>query len=241
MKKMMLMVCAVMCSAAAFATFQWEVVQLPAPTESNANTIYGSPYKIVITSGTGNLYIADKISTLASQNANTEMLSLTTSNRGAADTVTGNFVEYYNNSLTTVVATDTNTMAVAGQDNSGTVVKTAVNSNGDVIEKTGYYLGQFSEGDEVTVWVSPIATDERGAAMFDKSYAVNTDGVDSRTANIGQDAMGDVYHQINFSDTGAVAFTIVGNEVAGQPLPGVLTALLIGGGVGAYMKRRRRA
>lgn len=104
--------------------------------------------------------------------------------------------------------------------------------------RTGYKLGDFSEGDRIGIWVR-TNTGDIGGTFGDQSLGY-TDNFNNRNINSSDLAIG----SLQFKGTGSLFFQAVGAEKkipSGRPLPGVLATLLIGGGaVGVFRFLRRR-
>ncbi len=117
---------------------------------------------------------------------------------------------------------------------------TFVNSGGKKeVSTPGYYVGDFKAGDEIAFWV----TAENGNVGSSVGLTDWSTGVGSRQTNT-TDLAGNTRINFGFSD-GSVEFVAIGQEgtgPAGQPLPGALAGLLVGGGVlgSARMFRRKK-
>ena len=230
MNKILMTLVMALLSASAFAAFQYEIVETPA-VGGGGNVISGNAYSIRVTEGTGSIYIVDKINNLYNMSGNTERLSLevdmtSTNNYGWVDVATG-----------TAYAAEGSTIATFSEQQ---------NQWNDLVTQTGYKLGEFSAGDEIGVWLRPMDRDFTGASVFDKTNSINSAQMNYRDANVGTDETGMILHQLDFKGgVGSIFFGITGEASpapVGQPLPGALATLLIGGVISgaAGMKKRRR-
>lgn len=104
----------------------------------------------------------------------------------------------------------------------------------------GYYVGDFETGEVLSFWI----TTPSGAVYQSASELHGTDpsqAVDSRKID-RTDYVGNTI--INFSGTGGgIEFILAGGEYrntpSGQPLPGVIATLLLGGGALVLHRRRK--
>lgn len=230
MKKLLLTLMMALLSVSAHAAFQWKVVESGYDAGAG-NAISGYAYTIQVTEGTGSIYIVDKINNLYSMSGNTERLSLevnmtSTNNYGWVDVATG-----------TAYAAEGSTILTYNQ---------AMSEWNPVVTQTGYKLGEFSAGDEIGVWLKPKNKNFTGASVFDKTNPINSNQMNYRDAFVGTDATGMALHQLDYvGGVGSIFFGITGvasPEPIGQPLPGALATLLLGGALSgaAGMKKRRR-
>jgi len=229
MKKILLTLMMALLSATTFAAFQYEVVESTV-TGSGDDAVYGYAYTIRVTEGTGSIYIVDKINNLYSMSGNTERLSLavdmtSTSNYGWVDVATGT--------------------KQTAEGSATTFYNHQMNENNDLVTQTGYKLGEFSAGDEIGVWLTTNKKGAIGASVLDKARDdLNSDLMNYRDAYVGTDATGMALHQLDFKGgVGSIFFGIKGEaSPIGQPLPGALATLLLGGAISgaAGMKKRRR-
>ena len=235
MKKILMTLVMALLSASAFATFQYSVVESTVQgvwdDGGKDNGVYGYAYTIQVTEGTGSIYIVDKIDTLYSMSGNNELLSLkadmsSPAKYGWVDVSTG----LAHNAEGTTIATFSEQQS---QWN-------------DLVTQTGYKLGEFSAGNEIGVWLTPNGKNYTGASVFHKNNPVNSNQMTFRDAYVGTDATGMKLHQLDFGTfAGSIHFGITGvasPEPIGQPLPGALATLLLGGAISgaAGMKKRRR-
>lgn len=235
MKKILMTLVMALMSASTFAAFQWSVVESTVQgvwdDGGQNNGVYGYAYTIQVTEGTGSIYIVDKIDNLYSMSGNNERLSLavdmtSTSNYGWVDVATGTAYDAEGSTITTFSEQQ--------------------NQWNDLVTQTGYKLGEFSAGDEIGVWLTPNGKNYTGASVFHKNNPVNSNQMNSRDAYVGTDATGMALHQLDFKGgVGSIFFGLAGvasPEPIGQPLPGALATLLLGGAISgaAGMKKRRR-
>ncbi len=228
MKRVLLIGVLMLLGLPAFAIFQYEVVMGPFGSVGVApggEGIKGHPFSIRITEGTGSIYIADRIDDLKTMAGNKELLSITaemssTKHYGWAD-LGGK----------AVMATGKTQEIVLAKGEDGLIIR------------TGYELGQFSAGDQLGVWLTPNDQKFTGATIFDRTNPIISDELIYRDPFVGIDATGADYHELMFKGPGSVYFEIYGVEdiPSGQPLPGVLATLLVGGAISgaAGMKKRR--
>lgn len=103
------------------------------------------------------------------------------------------------------------------------------------VSTTAYYVGDFAAGDEISFWVTTpdgVVGDSVGLTDW-------ATGVGSRKTNT-TDAAGNTRINFGFA-SGSVEFIGVGEAgTTGQPLPGALAGLLVGGGVLGSFKAFRR-
>lgn len=234
MKKILMTLVMALMSASTFAAFQWSVVESTVAGVRNDGGpnkgVYGYAYTIQVTEGTGSIYIVDKINNLYSMPGNNERLSLavdmtSTSNYGWVDVSTGTAYDAEGSTITTFSEQQ--------------------NQYNDLVTQTGYKLGEFSAGNEIGVWLNPKNKNFTGASVFDKTNDINDTQMNSRDAYVGTDATGMALHQLDFKGgVGSIFFGVTGvasPEPIGQPLPGALATLLLGGAISgaAGMKKRR--
>ncbi|MGE4488327.1 MAG: hypothetical protein AB7E95_02140 [Kiritimatiellales bacterium] len=206
------------------AAFQYEVVLL---SDNTGPDVWGDEYAIRITEGSGTLYLVDHINNLYSANQNESLLDNITA-FGYVNLTTGESGE-------------------GSFDNSITTYEHAMSEWNDVVTQKGYAIGEFSAGDEIAIWVT--TTDGyTGSTAGQGDGAYNDDQLTWRKWNVDPDVLGNEAGQ--FAIGGAsVVFGLTGVEgsgggtVTGQPLPGVIPAVLIGTGVigaaGFSWKRRK--
>lgn len=110
---------------------------------------------------------------------------------------------------------------------------------------TAYYVGDFNVGDEISLF---ITHNSGRVGVSNDPEVVYTDGVNSRLIN-RVDQAGNRIFNFGFHGSGtpgSVEFILAGGEYhnskpSGQPLPGVLAALAIGGGVWALRRKVKAA
>lgn len=234
MKKIAVFLVMALTSVSTFAAFQYSVVKSLVAGNVNdggpGKGVYGYAYSIKVTGGTGSIYIVDKISSL--YGGNNELLSMevnmnSTSNYGWVDVATG-----------------------AAHNAEGSTITTyskKMNEYQELVTQTGYKLGEFSAGAEIGVWLRPTGQEFTGASVFHKDNLINSEEMTYRNAMVGQDATGMDLYQLDFTgigDDGSIFFGFYGESSAapvGQPLPGTLATLLLGGAISgaAGMKKRR--
>ncbi|MDQ0289244.1 hypothetical protein [Oligosphaera ethanolica] len=232
MKKILMTLAMALMSASTFAAFQWSVVESTVAGSGSA-AVNGFAYTIQVTEGTGSIYIVDKINNLYSMSGNKELLSMkadmsSTTKYGWVDVATG--TKYSAEGSTT------------------TFYNHQMNENNDLVTQTGYKLGEFSAGDEIGVWLTTKKKGAIGASVLDKARAdLNSDSMNYRNAYVGTDSTGMTLHQLDFTGgVGSIFFGLAGvaspGAPIGQPLPGALATLLLGGAISgaAGMKKRRR-
>ncbi|MDD4317343.1 MAG: hypothetical protein PHV75_02360 [Victivallaceae bacterium] len=227
MKKLLMFVLLCGLYTCTFAAFQYEVIKSSTPGKWNDggsnNGIYGYSFFVKVTEGSGSLYILDKINNLYSMSGNSDLLSIRAdmTNYGYVDNITGN----------------------AFNGDGSTITNTSqFNQWNDVITQTGYKLGDFNEGDEIGVWLTTNGN-KTGASIFDKSNPVNTNQINFRDAFVGTDALGNDLFQLDFKNQGSIFFGITGvanPSPSGQPLPGVLATLLLGGGAFGILNLKKK-
>lgn len=230
MKKILMTLVMALMSASTFAAFQWSVVESTV-AGSGDYAVYGFAYTIQVTEGTGSIYIVDKINNLYSMSGNNERLSLkadmsSPAKYGWVDVATG--------------------LAHNAEGSTITTFSKQQNQWNDLVTQTGYKLGEFSAGDKIGVWLNPKNKNFTGASVFDKTNDINSQQMTFRDAYVGTDATGMALHQLDFKGgVGSIFFGLAGvasPEPIGQPLPGALATLLLGGAISgaAGMKKRRR-
>ncbi|MDD3119266.1 MAG: hypothetical protein PHQ27_08815 [Victivallales bacterium] len=209
------------------AAFDYEIVKSSTAGQWSdggpGNGVYGYSYYVKVTEGSGSLYLTDKINNLYSMSGNNELLSLNANmsggNYGWVDKSTG--ISY-------------------GGDGSTIVTYSHQYPNNELVTQTGYKVGDFTAGDEVGFWLT--VDDTTGASILDKSNPINSSNMNYRNAFVNTDALGNELFQLDYTNGGSVFFGITGVESTtpvGQPLPGVLATMLIGGGISLWGMRRR--
>ncbi len=183
-----------------FAAFQYDIVTTPY-TNSNNEGKAGSYYKVTVTSGIGTFYITDKINTLWS--ASSEALSNVMSGYGY------------------VKADGT---LVNGTNDTITVKPYQGNAFNGPNYQYGYELGTFKAGDSFGIWV----------ANNSGTVGTSTPTKDFYSGDYGKltDVAGTTLAELDYRDSSAIFFGITAYEKGspnGQPLPGFLATLLIGG------------
>ncbi|MEG2075779.1 MAG: hypothetical protein RRY34_04675, partial [Victivallaceae bacterium] len=95
------------------------------------------------------------------------------------------------------------------------------------VNLTGYYVGDFKAGDEISFWVTKDGVQVGSTGDAQGSRLDKTDAVGNGSFNFG---VGGGVGNIDFS---AIGGDSVNNSTApvGKPLPGVLSALLFSGAV----------
>ncbi len=209
-------------SLSAHAAFQYEVVVRPATTWAPGVSVYGNEYFVRVTEGSGSLYLLDHINNLYSANQSESILNNVSAfgyiNLTTADSGAGSFSD-------TV-----------------TTYEHAMSQWNDTVTQTGYSLGTtFSAGDEVAIWIT-TTTGATGATVGQSGSAYVGDQEVWRTWGTETDILGNTAGLISFSGGTAIFFGLTGLEssggsTAGQPLPGVVSCLLISGGIGMIKLR----
>ena len=219
MKKLMVALFLGMGMLNCFAAFQYDIIQTPSVWAENS--ISGNIFYIRVTEGSGTIYIMDKINTL--WGANNELLSQK-----------ANMNQYGYVDLSTGTSS-------AGTGETIITYEHQMNEYAPVVTQLGYALGEFSAGDEIGVWLTVNGT--TGASVLGKSNSINSSNMNYRNAFVGQDQLGNNLFQLDFSSGGSVFFGIhgVASSPSGQPLPGILATLLLGGGLMAWRMRRKKA
>ncbi|OQA84669.1 MAG: hypothetical protein BWY31_02352 [Lentisphaerae bacterium ADurb.Bin242] len=208
-----------------FAAFQYEVVKSPTAGQWSdggpGNGVYGYAFYVRVTEGTGTIYLLDKINNVYSMSGNNELLSL------KADMAHYGYV-------------DSTGTSHAGTGDTITTYAKQYPYN-EMVTQTGYALGEFSAGDEIGVWLTVNGT--TGASVLNKSNSINSSNMNYRDAYVGTDILGNNLFQLDFTSGGSVFFGISGvaSSPSGQPLPGILATLLLGGGLMAWRMRRKKA
>lgn len=220
MKKNIVLLLLTLLSASLFAAFQYEVVtEYYSPPSHNRPD--GNYFVVNITSGTGDLYIVDKIDKMCNVDNNNEVLKNVMSDYGYINMKTN---EYSRGTWETMV------------------VKDKREEWGKNIYQTGYKLGKFSEGDSIGIWIDNKQM--KGGA--ERSTSVHTEFFTYGTGyKLGQqDMLGTDLAQLAYDKnpkTIYFGFHKVESPTFGQPLPGMLPTFLLGGSVlGAVGLKRRR-
>jgi hypothetical protein len=202
-------------SVAGYAAFQYEMVV--GPSNSIWPGVAGNPYFVRVTEGSGTLYLQDHINTLWSANQSESILN--------------NVSAFGYINLTT------------GQSGAGTfdspiiTYQHAMNQWNDVVTQYAYQIGSFSAGDEVAIWVTD-KSGNTGSSVGNYDSAFNDSGLGWRTWGAETDILGNTAGHLSFTGVGgnSVFFGITGVEGGGPstgvPLPGVFSALSVGGLVG---------
>ncbi len=112
----------------------------------------------------------------------------------------------------------------------------------DVVQ-TGYKLGEFSAGDEISIWLTDKAGNKVSSLISDSDDVI----AEGDYPASGNDVLGNEYFNLNTTAGGFISFGIYGGErvqgldPAGKPLPGILVTMLLGGGaLGAMGMRKKR-
>jgi hypothetical protein len=236
MKKIILTIMVALLSVSAFAAFQYEVIKSETEgawnstsTGGSATGVSGHTFTIRVTEGAGAIYIVDKIDSL--YGGNSELLSLkadmsSPNNYGWVDLTSGT--------------------AYAATGGTELFYNEAANQWNSVVTQTGYKLGDFQAGDEIGVWLTNKKTGDTGASVFHKDNPINGASMNYRNAYVGTDQLGTDLHQLDFTRGGSVFFGIDGiagpDAPLGQPLPGAMATLLLGGAItgAAGLKKRRK-
>lgn len=233
MKTRMTLIVMMMMCMSAFAAFQYSITESLVAGQwkdgGQNKGVYGYAYTISVSEGTGSIYIMDKISSLGG--GNNELLSqkvnmTSTNNYGWVDVATG--------------------LSYDADGEQKILYNQAINQWNPVVTQTGYKLGEFNAGDTIGVWLKPIGKTFTGASVFDKTNPINSQQMNSRDGFVGTDALGNNLFQLDFTSTGSIHFGIIGfaadSGPVGQPLPGALATLLIGGAMSgaAGIKARRK-
>lgn len=213
-----------------YAVFQYEVVESSVAGAwgdgGNNNGIYGHAFTIRVTEGEGSIYIVDRIDSL--YGGNNELLSLrvamdSANNYGWVDVNTG--------------------MSYSATGNTVVLYSASMGAYQEVVTQTGYELGHFSAGDEIGVWLRPMGRNYTGASVFAKDNPINSQQMNYREGYAGIDMLGNVYHQLDFKNDGAIFLGVYGVESLsiGQPLPGVVATFALGlCGFGMFGKNKRK-
>lgn len=202
-------------AVAAQAAFQYEVVSTPTSWAPGVS-VYGSEYFVRVTEGSGSLYVLDHINNLYDD----------VQNESIADNVSA--FGYVN--LTTGES------GAGSFENTITTYEHAMSEWHDVVTQTGYELGTFSAGDEVAIWVTDKTTGYTGATAGQGDSPYVDSQQNWRTWGSQSDILGNTAAQITFYGR-SIFFGLTGVEgsggsTTGQPLPGVLSSLAVGGLLG---------
>ncbi len=216
MKKILMTVGLALLSVSSFAALQYQML-----TNSNGTQNWTPAYeiKLKVTEG-GSLWFSSFVSnwyggTLPDLGS---IANMSAGNYGA--TVNG-----------------TNQVLGTGENKTVTFTNDQINKS---ITTQAYYVGDFKAGDEVTFWI----TNNTGVVGSSIGLVNQPDTLQSRQINT-VDVAGNT--RINFGfGNGSIEFIAMGGEAkggpVGQPLPGVVIGLLVGGGLlSAAAIRRKKA
>lgn len=215
--------------------FSFEVVAEPYAGDAGAEQVPGSAYVIRVTAGTGVIYLTDKINNIHDMSANTEVFSQFV-NVGADGTSAGNYGYVSDDGTVHNANGERVVMDEFRQD-----------EQQDTITQYGYKLGEFKTGEALTVWLRHSATGVTGATSMnygESELVTDTlhyrDFSDSYVSNTNP--FSQPLGQLSF-ENGEVresAFFGLSGKPSGQPLPGVLVSLLVGGGAAAVLRKLSR-
>ncbi len=219
MKKIFAFAIALIACLTSQAALQYEIISTPSATQAwtSAQTL-----TIKITGGSGDMWFSSFVSNWYQLDDLGDYAQMTAGNYGYTNLATG--------------------VETAGSGTTGIVTF----SDPDTFQSVsgiGYYVGNFAAGDEISFWMTHI----NGRVGESTGEVGVGNGVDSRQANILDLADNT---RINFGYFGAspnsVEFVISTSDgpfaPSGQPLPGVLAALALGGcatGIKAFRRRRK--
>ncbi|MFA6929654.1 MAG: hypothetical protein WCT05_04955 [Lentisphaeria bacterium] len=218
MKKILSLLFLAVLSSSLFAAFQYDIV-----TDPYVNAHYegtdGNYFTVNITSGTGDLYIVDKINNKFSMSGNNEILSKVMSDYGYIDLQTGDYI----------------------QGTGETIITNEYQYNqwNDNIVQTAYKLGTFSEGDSIGVWIAN-KNGNLNTSVYTEFSHYGSYGLD------GTDLFGTVLAEFDYQGSSPIFFGLYGeaSTFSGQPLPGMLASFLLGGSVlgmaGLSKKKKER-
>lgn len=224
MKKFLAFISMALCCSGAFAALQYEVTLSPDP--SKPEPWLKSNFVTLTVTESGSLWLSGKVSNWYGSLKDLASYS---------DMSAGSYGAFLSDG-------DGGYSVVEGTGES----KTVTFSNGNVeISTNAYYVGDFNAGDVLTLYV----THQEGrvgdgwSSVGDGANQVNSRIVDYADM-AGNTVFNWGFHGV--SSNGSIEFIIAGGEShapspSGQPLPGVLAALVLGGGGLAVMRRRKRA
>ncbi len=136
--------------------------------------------------------------------------------------------------------------SIVGTGEAKQITSTITNANGSTSTSTStaYLLGNFNAGDQLSFWL----TAPSGAIGY-SSVLLSEQDPFIMSVEKGGDFAGNRQFTFDFQTTQTglgtrIGFTIVGDgrsATSGQPLPGIIAALVIGGGAlgGRCLKRRK--
>lgn len=201
----------------AWAAFQYEISITPYDN-SHYEGYNGNYFTVNIISGTGTLYITDKINNLHSMSGNTEILSKVMSNYG-----------YISNGS-----------YVSGTGNTIIVNQYQHNQYNDLVTQLGYEVGTFSAGDSVGLWIA------NKAGTINTSIYTQFSNYGGYELSKKTDAFGTTLAEFDYTNSSPIFFgmewygTSGGGNTTGQPLPGIAASLLVGGGLLVSLGTRRK-
>ncbi len=166
----------------------------------NAGLGRGNYFWVHVSENNTRLYILDKISTAYSSDGNTEVLSKVMSAYGYVDKATG------------ALSTALGGSAVFKYNDRG-------------VYQYGYLLGTFNAGSDIGIWIA----DKNGLVSTSTDTASYVRAVYPQ----GVDAFDTILGELDYTSGKSIFFGIgtdAGTSPNGQPLPGFLATLLLGGG-----------
>ncbi|NMA21516.1 MAG: hypothetical protein GX927_13150 [Lentisphaerae bacterium] len=223
MKRVVALLLATVFGSSLFAAFQYDVIPVGSNTYGGLD---GNYFKVTILSGTGNIYIVDKISDKYKMANNTELLKDMMVDYGYIHPSTGTYIQGSGLDKDTIL----------------TYEKKMAGANTDLVYQTAYKVGTFNEGDTFGVWIK-----NKGG-----EYSTSIYSADSKHSKYvaGEDAIGTTLAQLSYNNGNPsnifFGFHGVGIDTPstfGQPLPGMFATFLLGGSVlggAAGMKRRKK-
>lgn len=214
MKKTLSLLLLTLLSSSLFAAFQYDIVKDPYVNAHYEGTS-GNYFTVNITSGTGDMYIVDKVNNEFSMPGNTELLSRVMSDYGYIDLPTGNYIQ--------------------GTGETIIVNQYQQNQWNDNVVQTAYKLGTFSEGDSIGVWIAN-KNGNLNTSVYTEFSNYGSYGLN------GTDVFGSVLAQFDYRTSAPIFFGFHGEEstFSGQPLPGMLASFLLGGSVLGMAGRRKK-
>lgn len=220
MKKMFALLLLTLFSSTLFAAFQYEIATTQYTNEHYEGT-YGNYFTVNITSGTGDIYIVDKINNLYSMSGNNEVLGRVMSDYGYINLQTGEYI----------------------QGTGETIITNQVQMDQwqEVVYQTAYKVGTFSEGESIGIWIDN-KKGQRNTSVYTEFSNHGSYGLG------GTDYFGTTLAELDYTkgNPSAIFFGFHGVEstsFGGQPLPGMLATFLLGGSalgaVGLKRKKKR--
>lgn len=198
-----------------YSAFQYDVVTYPYQNLQDEG-YDGNYFTVRITEGSGSVYIMDKINNLSSMSGNNETLAKNISAYGYIDS---------NNQL------------VSGTWETIITNQYQKNQWNDLVYQTGYKLGDFQAGDEFGIWIANKQGTINGSTSSWYS-AYGSYGLEKKP-----DVFGTILAELDFTNSQPVFFGfygIEGTDFSGQPLPGLLSSMILGFGTFGICSIKRK-